>query len=123
MPLPGARRRHRHPLTCTQQQKALESFWALGPQTSSRILAKYSIHPTAKLGTLHPRVVTSLTAELSTMTIESDAKRLVQDNIKRLKDIGSLRGKRHAMSLPVRGQRTRTQTNNSRRFNKIPRRL
>jgi hypothetical protein len=33
----------------------------------------------------------------------------VQENIKRLKDMGTYRGRRHAMGLPVRGQRTRTQ--------------
>lgn len=64
-------------------QKALESFYAIGPQTSSRILAKFSIHPRAKMGTLPAKAVTGLTAELSNMTIENDARRVVQDNIKR----------------------------------------
>jgi len=103
------------------QQKALESFYALGPQTSERILAKYSIHPRAKIGTLPPKTVTALTAELSTMTIENDARKLVQDNIKRLRDMGTYRGRRHAMGLPVRGQRTRNQITNARRFNKVER--
>ena len=43
------------------------------------------------------------------MTIENDAKRKMRDDIRRLRDMGSYRGRRHAMSLPVRGQRTRTQ--------------
>jgi hypothetical protein len=43
------------------------------------------------------------------MTIENDAKRKLKDNIRRLRDMGSYRGRRHAMGLPVRGQRTRTQ--------------
>ncbi|EFY91536.1 30S ribosomal protein S13 [Metarhizium acridum CQMa 102] len=63
-------------------------------------MAKYSIHKLAKVGSLSPRTVTSLTAELSQMTIETDARRIVQDNIRRLKDIGSYRGRRHAMGLP-----------------------
>ncbi|KAI6766220.1 hypothetical protein HG530_007290 [Fusarium avenaceum] len=82
-------------------KKALESFYALGPTTSARIMAKYSIHKLAKVGSLAPRTVTSITAELSQMTIETDARRLVQDNIRRLKDMGSYRGRRHAMGLPV----------------------
>lgn len=43
------------------------------------------------------------------MTIENDLKREMRENIKRLRDIGAYRGKRHALGLPVRGQRTRTQ--------------
>lgn len=43
------------------------------------------------------------------MKIENDLRKEMQDNIKRLRDMGSYRGRRHAMGLPVRGQRTRTQ--------------
>jgi len=50
-----------------------------------------------------------LTAALSNMKIENDLRRRIRENIKRLRDMGSYRGRRHAMSLPVRGQRTRTQ--------------
>ena len=103
-------------------QKALESFYALGPQASSRIMAKYSIHKLAKVGSLAPKTVTSLTAELSQMTLDSDAKKIMQDNIRRLRDIGSYRGRRHAMSMPVRGQRTRTQTSTANRLNRVDRR-
>lgn len=102
-------------------QKALERFYAIGPQTSARILAKYSIHPRAKLGSLPPKTITALTAELSTMTIENDARRIVQENIRRLRDMGTYRGKRHAMGLPVRGQNTRGQIYTARKLNKIER--
>ncbi|TPX10437.1 uncharacterized protein E0L32_008656 [Thyridium curvatum] len=103
-------------------KKALESFYALGPQTSARILAKYYIHPQAKVGSLAPKTVTALTAELSTMTIENDARRIVQDNIKRLRDMGTYRGRRHAMGLPVRGQKTRNQNATPRKLNQVERR-
>ncbi|RDL41417.1 uncharacterized protein BP5553_01396 [Venustampulla echinocandica] len=53
----------------------------------------------------------ALNAELSSMTIETDLRRKVRENIKRLRDMGSYRGRRHAMGLPVRGQRTRSQEN------------
>lgn len=85
-------------------------------------MAKYSIHNLAKVGSLAPRTVTSLTAELSQMTLETDARRIVQDNIKRLKDMGSYRGRRHAMGLPVRGQNTQNQTANARKLNRVDRR-
>lgn len=72
-------------------------------------MAKLYIHDTARVGTLADKQVLDLTAELSNMTIENDLRRKVQDNIKRLRDMGAYRGRRHAMQMPVRGQRTRTQ--------------
>jgi small subunit ribosomal protein S13 len=102
-------------------QKALQSFYALGPNTCGRIMAKYTIHKLAKVGTLAPRTVTSLTAELSQMKIETEARKVVQENIRRMKDMGSYRGRRHAMGLPVRGQRTRMQTATANKLNRIGR--
>jgi small subunit ribosomal protein S13 len=102
-------------------KKALENFYGLGPNVSSRILAKYNIFPSAKMGSIPQRTVTALTAELSTMTIDREAKKVVQDNIKRLRDIGTYRGRRHAMNLPVRGQRTRNQIMTARKLNHVER--
>lgn len=90
-------------------QKSLETIYGIGNQHSSRILAKFHIIPSAKIGSLPSKTINDLTAELSSMTIENDLRRKVQDNIKRLRDMGSYRGRRHAMGLPVRGQRTRSQ--------------
>ena len=72
-------------------------------------MAKFYIHNTAKVGDLGDRQINSIAEELSTMTLENDLRRQLVDNIKRLRDMGSYRGRRHAMSLPVRGQNTRTQ--------------
>jgi len=85
-------------------------------------MAKYTIHPRARMGSIPAKTVTALTAELSNMTIENDARRIVQDNIKRLRDMGTYRGRRHAMGLPVRGQRTRTQIETAKKLNKLERR-
>jgi small subunit ribosomal protein S13 len=74
------------------------------------------------MGTLPPKTLTALTAELSTMTIEGDARRIVQDNIKRLRDMGTYRGRRHAMGLPVRGQKTRNQVETAKKLNRVERR-
>lgn len=73
------------------------------------------------MGSLQPKTVTALTAELSTMIIENDARRIVQENIKRLRDMGTYRGRRHAMGLPVRGQRTRNQIETAKKLNRIDR--
>ncbi len=92
-----------------KHQKSLQTFYGLGPQGVARLLAKFSIHPTAKLGDVPTKTVTSITAELSNMTIENDLRRKLRDNIRRLRDMGTYRGRRHAMGLPVRGQNTRDQ--------------
>lgn len=76
-------------------------------------MAKFYIHPWAKVGSLKNATVMDLTAELANMKIENDLRRQVQDDIRRLRDMGTYRGRRHAMGLPVRGQRTRTQVSNA----------
>jgi small subunit ribosomal protein S13 len=93
-------------------QKSLQTFYGLGPQHAARILAKFCIHPYAKVGSIPAKTVTAITAELSEMTIENDLKRKMRENIRRLRDMGSYRGRRHAMGLPVRGQNTRSQVRN-----------
>ena len=55
------------------------------------------------------------------MKIENDLRRELVDNIKRLRDMGTYRGRRHAMGLPVRGQRTRTQTATAQKMNRVER--
>lgn len=103
------------------KQKALMSFFNLGNKAADRVLAKYSIFPRAQLGSLSPKTVLQLTAELSTMHIENDARKAVVENIKRLRDMGSYRGRRHAMGLPLRGQRTQNQISSSVKLNKVER--
>lgn len=72
-------------------------------------MAQHYIHPTATLGELPDTQLNSLVNSLSQLTLENDLRRKVLQNIARLRDMGSYRGRRHAMGLPVRGQRTRTQ--------------
>lgn len=55
------------------------------------------------------KTIAALTADLTNMKIENELRREVKDNISRLRDMGTYRGRRHAMHLPVRGQRTRSQ--------------
>jgi small subunit ribosomal protein S13 len=96
-----------HPLT--SPQKCLETFYGVGKTHSSRILAKFHLVPNTRVGSLPSKTVNAITAELSTMKIENQLRRQLRDNIARLRDMGSYRGRRHAMGLPVRGQRTRSQ--------------
>ena len=93
---------------------SLETFYGVGPSISQRVMARFHIHPTAKVGSLANSEIQALTSELSNMTIETDLRRKMRENIRRLRDMGSYRGRRHAMGLPVRGQNTRTQVRRSR---------
>lgn len=72
-------------------------------------MARHHIHPFAKVGELVNKQVLDLTAALSNMKIENDLRRQILDDIKRLRDTGTYRGRRHALGLPVRGQNTRSQ--------------
>ncbi|KAL9099706.1 MAG: hypothetical protein Q9163_004828, partial [Psora crenata] len=101
--------------------RTLESFYGVGPLVSAKLLARLSIHPTARLSSLSNQTVLDITAELSGMKIENDLRRELRDNIRRLRDMGAYRGRRHAMGMPVRGQRTRTQTSTAGRLNRIER--
>ena len=84
-------------------------------------MARLHIHPTARLSSLSTQKVLDITAELSKMKIGNDLRRELQENILRLRDMGTYRGRRHAMGMPVRGQRTRTQTAIANHLNKLNR--
>ncbi|KAA8897206.1 hypothetical protein FN846DRAFT_910455 [Sphaerosporella brunnea] len=101
---------------------ALQTFYGVGPNVAARLCAKLSIHKTAQVGSLAPSKVLSLADELSGLTIENELQRKLRDDIKRLRDMGTYRGRRHAQGLPVRGQRTRTQINTARKLNRVERR-
>ncbi|KAF2090641.1 40S ribosomal protein s13 [Saccharata proteae CBS 121410] len=100
-------------------KKALTSFYGVGPEVCRRLMARHSIHPRGTVGQLEEKQVLDLTADLSEMRVENDLRRHVQENLVRLKNMGSYRGKRHAMGLPVRGQRTRNQIYTARKLNRI----
>ena len=111
------------PLQCScYSQKCLESFYGVGSNLSARLMARNYIFPTARIGSLTNKQTLDLNAELATLNIENDLRRQLRDNIIRLRDMGTYRGRRHAMGLPVRGQRTRTQTATAARLNKVERR-
>ncbi|KAL1858474.1 hypothetical protein Plec18167_006996 [Paecilomyces lecythidis] len=86
-------------------------------------MSRFFIHPTAKVGELANKQVLDLTAALSEMKIENDLRRQILDDIKRLRDTGTYRGRRHALGLPVRGQNTRNQIKTAIKLNRVERRL
>jgi len=92
-----------------QVQIALTYIYGIGPKHSSTILAAAKIEPTTRVKDLteaeEQRIREIIDKDYVT---EGDLQRLVQNNIKRLKDVNAYRGLRHKAGLPTRGQRTRT---------------
>jgi small subunit ribosomal protein S13 len=81
----------------------------IGRSTAEKALVATEIDPTTKIRDLTEEEVTSLRDYINqNLVVEGDLRREVQMNIKRLMEIGCYRGLRHRRSLPVRGQRTRT---------------
>lgn len=86
----------------------LTYIYGIGRPTSLKVLEKTGINPNTRVRDLTEAEVQMLREAISGLTIEGDLRRQVQLNIKRLSEIGCYRGLRHRRSLPVRGQRTRT---------------
>ncbi len=88
---------------------ALAYLYGIGPSQAKKILASAKINPDTRTQALTEDEVGKLREIIEkNYKVEGDLKRDVFSNIKRLKEIGSYRGMRHARSLPVRGQRTKT---------------
>lgn len=88
---------------------ALTYIYGIGPTTALKILAQAKVSPETRTKNLTDAEANKLREIVEkSHRVEGDLRGLVISNIKRLKDIGSYRGSRHAKHLPVRGQRTKT---------------
>jgi small subunit ribosomal protein S13 len=88
---------------------ALTYIYGIGCQLSSRILKQSGVNPDTRAKDLKEEEVSRLAAIIQKeYKVEGDLRRDISQSIKRLIDIGSYRGLRHRKSLPVRGQRTKT---------------
>jgi small subunit ribosomal protein S13 len=87
----------------------LTYIYGIGLSRSKEILAQTGVNPDTRVKDLSDAEVAELRSVVQTQyQVEGDLRRLEAMNIKRLMDIGTYRGRRHRMGLPVRGQRTRT---------------
>lgn len=95
-----------------KQKKAyigLTYIYGIGQHTALQILEKASIDPHKKVIDLSEEEVAKIRAIMTAeIKVEGALRSEVQQNIKRLMDIGTYRGLRHRRGLPVRGQRTKT---------------
>ncbi len=87
---------------------ALTALYGIGRPRAQEILEKAGVDFGAEAKTLTPEQENKIRGIVESYKIEGDLKREVANNIKRLKDIKSYRGSRHAKHLPARGQRTKT---------------
>ena len=87
----------------------LTYIYGIGPTLSRNILNQTAISPDTRIKDLSEAEVTKLREMVEkNYVVEGDLRREVTLNIRRLTEIGCYRGLRHRRSLPVRGQRTRT---------------
>ncbi|KKK80072.1 hypothetical protein LCGC14_2827150 [marine sediment metagenome] len=88
---------------------SLQYIYGIGSNSSQRILSQAGINPVTKVTDLTDEEVNHLRELIDHQyRVEGELRKEVNLNIKRLTEIGSYRGIRHHHSLPVRGQRTRT---------------
>jgi small subunit ribosomal protein S13 len=89
-------------------QYGLTAIYGIGPARALAIAAEAKIDPYKKVKDLGADEEAAIRKIVEDMKLEGNLKREIGQNIKRLKDIGSYRGMRHARGLPTRGQRTKT---------------
>jgi small subunit ribosomal protein S13 len=87
---------------------SLPLIFGIGPTRAREILNNAGVSFTKKGSELSSDEEQKIRALAENFTIEGELRREVGQNIKRLKDIRSVRGERHTQGLPVRGQRTKT---------------
>lgn len=88
---------------------ALTYVYGIGPKTSLDILKSAQVEPTTRVKSLTESEIGQIQDVINSQyLVEGELQRKIAGDIKRLKDIGAYRGLRHKTSLPVRGQRTKT---------------
>ncbi len=87
---------------------ALLSIYGIGRSMAKKLLTDAKVDPAKKAKDISLDEENRIRTEVEKIEIEGDLRRTVSQNIKRLKDIKAYRGVRHTRRLPVRGQRTKT---------------
>ena len=87
----------------------LTYIYGIGRTSATRILEAANVDPNTRVRDITDEEVKRISAVIDeTQTVEGDLRREIAMNIKRLQEIGGYRGIRHRKSLPVRGQKTKT---------------
>lgn len=92
-----------------QMWVALQSVYGIGPTTSHKILDQAGVDAVVKSDDLTEEEINRVREIIDReYLVEGELRKDINQNIKRLMEIGSYRGMRHRFNLPVRGQNTRT---------------
>lgn len=90
-------------------EASLQYIYGIGPVFANKILNQVNIDGNRRAKELSDDEIAKITAVIQNdYVVEGDLRREVSQNIKRLMDIGTYKGLRHRKGLPVRGQRTKT---------------
>lgn len=87
---------------------ALTAIYGIGRSTALNICEQANIAPETKVKDLSDENIDHIRSKVSQHSVEGDLRREKSMAIKRLIDLGTFRGRRHRKNLPVRGQRTKT---------------
>jgi len=87
---------------------SLTHIFGIGRTRALNICDQLGIEKTTLIGSLSEEDLEKLRKTVNDFLVEGDLRREISTNIKRLMDLGTLRGMRHRKHLPVRGQRTKT---------------
>jgi small subunit ribosomal protein S13 len=87
---------------------ALRYLYGVGASIANDVLAKTNIDGEKRASALTADEINRIQRSLEEYPLEGDLRRLINDNIDRLRRIKAYRGLRHIAKLPVRGQRTRS---------------
>ncbi len=87
---------------------ALTRINGIGWPRAKNIMSELKLDESKRMKDLGPDELTTISSKLEEFQVEGDLVRKIRSDIQRLRDIGSYRGLRHSRSLPVRGQRTKT---------------
>lgn len=87
---------------------SLQYIYGIGPKIAAEIIDKTKIDPKKRAKDLTADEINKIAKQLEKHMVGGQLRRVIRDNIDRLRRIGSYRGLRHRQGLPVRGQRTKT---------------
>ncbi len=86
----------------------LTCIYGIGRSNVAKIIEDTKVAPEKRIKDLTEEEMSKLQKSLEQFKVEGDLRQEVEQNIKRLEEIGSYRGSRHRKGLPARGQRTRS---------------
>jgi small subunit ribosomal protein S13 len=93
---------------------SLPYLYGIGPSLAKKIAETAKIDPDKRVKDLSEEELTRIQKAVDAFPVEGDLRRIVQQNIRRLEEIGTYRGLRHRKGLPARGQRTKSNSRTKR---------